>query len=264
VSTGGRPYRRLHLDEVDHLESVRPQQADPIAEAEVELDAWVVRPLEAMHAEIGPPEALRRRTLLFGIRDGEDPEGAVRQEDQLAAGAQEARGLGDPAVRIGPDRCPVLADSEVEACIGQSGRLGITMDEREVEVVLLLERARRAELLGRVVDTGRPSPAPRQPGRYIRRPAAELDDVHAGDIFREGFELGLRNAEDAPGDLVRRPRAPARFHVARRIDLVPLRAVARDVVGQVGFSHRPMLPRVRSQSRPHPSRRCSPSPHPIR
>ena len=41
-------------------------------------------------------------------------------------------------------------------------------------------------------------PPPHQPGRYVRRPAAELDDVHS-DIFREGSELGLRNAEDAPG-----------------------------------------------------------------
>jgi hypothetical protein len=137
-----------------------------------------------MHAEIGPQEALRRRALLLGIRDGEDPEGAVRQEDQLAAGAQEARGLRDPVVRIGPDRCPVLADGEVEACIGQSGRLGIAVDEREVEVVLVLERARRAELLGRVVDAGRPSPRAASARPIRRRPAAELDDVHAGDIFR--------------------------------------------------------------------------------
>ena len=43
VGTGGRPYRRLHLDDVDHLESVSPQQADPIAEAEVELDSRIVR-----------------------------------------------------------------------------------------------------------------------------------------------------------------------------------------------------------------------------
>ena len=108
----------------------------------MELDPRIVRPREAMHAEIGPQEALRRRALLLGIRDGEDPEGAVCQEDQLATGAQEACGLGDPAVRIGPNRCPVLADCEVEACIGQSGRLGVAVDEREVEVVLVLgERA---------------------------------------------------------------------------------------------------------------------------
>ena len=73
-------------------------------------------------------------------------------------------------------------------------------------------------------------------GRAPRRASqadtdAVPDDVHAGDIFRQGPELGLRNVEDAPGDLVRRPRTPARFHVARRIDLVPLRAVPRDVVG---------------------------------
>ena len=106
VSTGGHPHRRLHLDEVDHLESVSPQQADPIAEAEVELDSRIVRPLEAKHAEIEPQEALRRRALLLGIRDGEKPEGAVRQEDQLAAGAQKTGGLGNPAIRDQPRWMP--------------------------------------------------------------------------------------------------------------------------------------------------------------
>ena len=43
VSAGDRPHRRLHLDEVDHLEPVSPQQADPIAEAEVELDPRIIR-----------------------------------------------------------------------------------------------------------------------------------------------------------------------------------------------------------------------------
>ena len=129
-----------------------------------------------MNAEIGPQEALRRRALLLGIRDGEDPEGAVRQEDQLAAVAQEARGLRGSAGADRPRSMPILADGEAEACIGHSARLGIAVGEREVEVVLILERARRAELLGRVVDVGWPSPAPHQPGRYVRRPAAELDD----------------------------------------------------------------------------------------
>ena len=96
---------------------------------EVELDSRIVRPLEAKHAEREPQEALRRRALLLGIRDGEKPEGAVRQEDQLAAGAQKAGGLGNPAIRISPDGCPVLAGGEVEACIGQSGRLGIAVDK---------------------------------------------------------------------------------------------------------------------------------------
>jgi hypothetical protein len=41
-STGGRPHRYLHLDEVDNLESISPQQADPIAEAEVELDPRIL------------------------------------------------------------------------------------------------------------------------------------------------------------------------------------------------------------------------------
>ena len=125
----------------------------------MELDSRIVRPLEAKHAEIEPQEALRRRALLFGIRDGEKPEGAVRQEDQLAAGAQKARGLGESSDTGSAQMdAPVLAGGEVEACIGQSGRLGIAVDECEVEVVLVLERARRAELLGRVVDAGRATP----------------------------------------------------------------------------------------------------------
>ena len=42
-----------------------------------------------------------------------------------------------------------------------SGRpvvLGVAVDEREVEVVLVLERARRAQLLGGVVDPGDRAP----------------------------------------------------------------------------------------------------------
>jgi hypothetical protein len=88
------------------LESVHPQQADPIAEAEVELDSRIVRPLEAKHAERGPQEVLRRRALLLGIRDGEKPEGSVRQEDQLAA--RGAKG-GRPWESSDTDQPPSLA-----------------------------------------------------------------------------------------------------------------------------------------------------------
>ena len=50
--------------------------------------------------------------------------------------------LGDPAVRIGPDGGAVLADGQVEGVIGQTDVLGVAMDQREVEVVLVLEAAR--------------------------------------------------------------------------------------------------------------------------
>lgn len=78
-------------------------------------------------------------------------------------GRKRRAALGIQRYGISPDGCPVLAGGEVEACIGQTGRLGIAVDEREVVVVLVLERARRAELLGELsMPVGRPPRCARQ------------------------------------------------------------------------------------------------------
>src|SRR5262249_35929118 len=53
---------RLDLDQIKHLEARLAEQPDPVAISEVELDArWFVRPLESVHAEVVPDEALGRR-----------------------------------------------------------------------------------------------------------------------------------------------------------------------------------------------------------
>ena len=66
---------------------------------------------------------------------------------------RNAGGLGDPPVRVAPDRGPVLADREVEALVGERRTLGVCVHEREVQPELLLERPGRRELARRVVET---------------------------------------------------------------------------------------------------------------
>src|SRR6185503_9132968 len=56
VAVWRRAFRRLELDQVLDLEAIRAQQPDPVAVAEVEVDARVVRPLEPVHPEVRPAE----------------------------------------------------------------------------------------------------------------------------------------------------------------------------------------------------------------
>ena len=84
------------------------------------------------------------------------------------------------------------------------GTLGVGVHEREPQVELLLEHARRRELPARVVEPDRPSPAPREPRRPVGRAAAELDHVEPVDVG-EDPEVGFGHAPGAPGDLVGRP-----------------------------------------------------------
>ena len=72
-----------------------------------------------------PPSHSKRRMPNCGwtsrVADGhlvgraEDHEGRVAQEHEPAAGPQQARGLGHPAVRVDPDRRAVLGDHQVGA-----------------------------------------------------------------------------------------------------------------------------------------------------
>ena len=129
----------------------------------------------------------------------------VGQEHQPAAGSQQARRLGDPGVRVGPQRGAVLADREVERGVGVGDALGVAEQEREVEAVLGLEPGRGLELLGRVVDADGPRAATRQPRRDVAGAAAELDGVEA--------RRGRRAAGGAPPPGRRRcptSRRPAR------------------------------------------------------
>jgi hypothetical protein len=56
--------RRLQLLEVEKLEAVRPEQADPVTVAEVELDTVPI--VETMHPELRPDELLDGRHVAFG------------------------------------------------------------------------------------------------------------------------------------------------------------------------------------------------------
>ncbi len=140
----GQVIRSPDLEQVEHLKAARSQQPDPIAVPEVELDARLAGPLESMHPEIRAQQPIGCRPFVVRLGHRQHPERAVAEEDELAPRAQDARRLGDPAVRIGPDGGAVLADGQVEGGIGQAGVLGVAVNQREVEVVLVLSWRRRA------------------------------------------------------------------------------------------------------------------------
>lgn len=106
--------------------------------------AVAVGPREPVHAEVGPQQHLSRREILLGER--EHREGGVTEEDQQPAGSQHPRRLGDPAIRIAPDRRPVLRDREIERGVAQWHVLSVGMDEREPQDVDALERGQQPQL----------------------------------------------------------------------------------------------------------------------
>jgi hypothetical protein len=64
----------------------------------------------------------------------------------LAVRTQQAGGLGNPAIRICPQAGTLLRNGEVEARIRVGDRLGVTVDELEIETMLALKAPRRNEL----------------------------------------------------------------------------------------------------------------------
>ncbi len=164
--------RRLDLDQVQDLETVGAQQPDPLAVREMVLDA-AVRPLEAVHPELGTLQRLDRKDVLLGR--AEDRQGRVAEEDELAARAQQACSA----------RAPVYsAFARVEASMVGSA----TGPERD----LALRRLWRAGLAPEVVGHRRGELPPDRGKRTIGRtrctlwrrqrhdrPCA-LDDEHPG------------------------------------------------------------------------------------
>ena len=126
------------------------------------------------------------------------------EEDEPAARAQQPRGLRDPARRLAPQARAVLRQREVEARVGQRDVLGVGLDQRELDAVLRLHRARRRELALRLVDADRPRAAAGEPGREVGGAAAELDRVQAVEVG-ERVDLRLRDPPHAPGRLRARP-----------------------------------------------------------
>ena len=80
------------------------------------------------------------------------------EEDQSPTRPEQSSRLGDPAVRVAPDRSAVLREGEVEARVAERRPFGVGMHEREPQVELLLEHPGCRELPARVVEPDRPSP----------------------------------------------------------------------------------------------------------
>ena len=180
------------------------EHADHLAVGEVELDrgAVLVVPLDAVEPELRAREALGRH---LGVgRGAEHDQRRVGQEDEPAARAQQPRRLRDPALRLAPQARAVLREREVEARVGQRDRFGVRLDQRELDAVLRLHRARRGELALRLVDADRPRAAAGEPGREVGGAAAELDRVEPVDVG-ERADLGLGDAPDAPARVRARP-----------------------------------------------------------
>src|SRR5439155_15788470 len=99
------------------LKPERRSRRNPIAVREVKFDARVAWPFDAVHIERRAEEPIRGGDALLRRHTQHQQEG-VCEKDQLAARAQKACSLWDPARRVGPKACAVLRDREVEALIG--------------------------------------------------------------------------------------------------------------------------------------------------
>jgi hypothetical protein len=103
-----------------HLEVAVAEQGDHLAWRQVEFDRVLAGPFHPVHAEERPQKLVARRDRLV-VGAAEDREDRVDQEDELVAGAQEARRLGDPGVGLAPDARCVLGDRDVDRPTFDSG-----------------------------------------------------------------------------------------------------------------------------------------------
>ena len=153
----------------------------------------VALPLDAVHAEL-VAEELPADHLVRVVRCAEIEQRRVRQKDEPSPGPEQPRGLGDPLVRVGPQRRTVLGDRKIEGRIRQRHRFARSLHQRELASGLLHHAARGRELRRRRVDAGHPSSAPGEPGAEVRRAATELDHVESVHLG-EGADLssGIEN-----------------------------------------------------------------------
>ena len=208
------------------------KQPDHLAGGQAELDAVddtvLVVPLGPVHPEEVTGEREPRRRYVVVLRVAEQQQRMPSEEDQPPARPEQPSRLGDPAVRVAPDRRAVLREGEVEALVAERRPFGVGMHEREPQVELLLEHPSRRELPARVVEPDRPSPAPGEPRRPVGGAAPELDHVEPVDVG-EHAEVGFGHAPGAPGDLVARPGLVAGLDPVVRVG-VPAFAVHEHVV----------------------------------
>ena len=136
--------------------------------------AVVVGPLDPSHAELVAQRAGRRPAPSSGVAERRRACEFVRKiERPPGRSSRAASGI----QRSGSHqrRRAVLGEREVEGRVGQRHLLGRRLDEGELEPVLLLQAPRGLELGCGVVEPDHPSAAAGEPGRPVRRPAAELD-----------------------------------------------------------------------------------------
>jgi hypothetical protein len=115
---------------------------------EVALDAGVVVPLEAVHAEGGTLETLARgvSSASSGWLQSTTSTPLVRKH-QAPIEAQHAGGLRNSPVGVALDGRAMFSDRQVEARIGERRRLGILEMEGKRDPEMLLHPTGRLELL---------------------------------------------------------------------------------------------------------------------
>ena len=168
-------------------------------------DGWNSTLLPSGHAtrvgpEGAPHEAFLDGIILAGIlRGGEDREHVVGQDVEPATRAQEAGRLGHPRLRVGPQDSAVLADREVERGIGAGNRSAFPWISGNS---MPCSRWRRAAVSSCFAELSIPTGlAPRRAIHADTYPGAapELDGVEAIEVVGEHLQLGLGDAEQAPG-----------------------------------------------------------------
>ena len=168
------------LDELLDYKIVGAEETNQVSMPKMELHGRIIGPLETVHAELRPQQAIGGRSFLVGY--AQHQERAVAQEHQLPARSEETGCLGDPPVGVGPDRRSVLADDEIKNGGAQWDHFTGGADEREPQRELILELPSDAQLPGSGIDTNGIGALARQPRGNVGRTAAELDGTRAFEV----------------------------------------------------------------------------------
>ena len=192
----------------------------------------VSRPLEPVQPEVRTEQPIGRRLLGVGRAQHQD----VPLTRKISRPPGRSRRAASGTQRYGSAQmlAPYSEIARSKLASGRGTVSALPWMQREVEPVLGLEPARRRELRLGVVDADRPRAAPRQPGRDVAGPAAELDRVEAVEVVRQEVEPRTRGCPRCPTS-PRPARAPAALAVGDVVGgpAVPRRPVAADVVGQI-------------------------------
>src|SRR2546428_4461982 len=186
---------RVHVDKALDLQAIRVQEIDPTAVGQVVLDADLLGPLGAVE----PGErTLKRLADITHVGRTHHRNIRIGHEHEASARPQQARGLWDPELWIGPERRTVLGEREIERCVRQRDALGRRFDERERDPALLLHPPRGREPGRCRIHSDRPRTALRQPRGEIRGPTPEFDHVAIAHLTKRRAELLFADPEEPP------------------------------------------------------------------